>query len=304
MTEQSQYAPHPASAPAGAGGGISVQPRPGGFGAEISGIDLSAPLSQAQRTAVRRAWTDHSVVWFPDQKLDIAGLERFTAQMGPFGEDPFILPMEDHPNVLELRREPDETAKNFGAGWHSDWSFQEAPPAATLLLAKTVPPVGGDTLFADTYAAYEALPPDTREQLKSLRAVHSARRPYGRDGLYANEADPRTMKIVTGAAAEATRTHPVIRTHPVSGREALYVNPIYTVGLEGHSEAAADAILQPLFAHMLEDRFIYRHQWRPDMLTMWDNRCTMHFADGGYDGHLRVMYRTTVAGEAPMLRPT
>jgi taurine dioxygenase len=279
---------------------ISVEPEPTGFGARITGLDLRQPLTPRTLTEVKAAWARHAVVAFPDQPLDLDQLEAFTREIGPFGVDPFIKPMPGHPNVLELRREPDEKATNFGAGWHSDWSFQATPPAATLLHSEVVPPVGGDTLFCDATAAYAALSSTMKAMLRPLRAVHSAGRAYGTKGVFARETEKRTLKIIVSEEADQTLTHPLVRTHPVTGRKALFVSPVYTVGIEGLAPAEGQAILGFLFAHMIQDQFIYRHHWREQMLLMWDNRCTMHFAEGGYDGHLRLMHRTTVAGEPPI----
>jgi taurine dioxygenase len=279
---------------------IDVTPQPSGFGAEITGLDLSHPLPSQVLEEVKAAWAAHGVVAFPDQPLSLEAQEAFTQAMGGFGHDPYIKPMEGHPNVLELRREPDEKATNFGAGWHSDWSFQERPPAATLLHSKVVPPVGGDTLFVDAARAYEALSPTLQAMLAPLRAVHSARQSYGTKGVFAKETEARTLQIIVSEEADGSLTHPLVRTHPVTGRKALYVSPVYTVGIEGMTAEEAKAILGFLFAHLTQDRFIYCHRWREQMLLMWDNRCTMHFAEGGYDGHLRLMHRTTVAGDVPV----
>lgn len=279
---------------------ITVTPQDTGFGALIEGVDLSRPLPPAALQAVKAAWARHSVVAFPGQPLSLEALEAFTQSIGPFGVDPFIAPMPGHPNVLELRREPDEKATNFGAGWHSDWSFQKTPPAATLLRSQVVPPVGGDTLFADCSRAYEALSPVMRAMLAPLRAVHSASRAYGTQGVFAKESAKRTMEIIVSPEADKTLTHPLVRTHPVTGRKALFVSPVYTVGIEGMTVPESQAILGFLFAHIVQEPFVYRHKWSKDMLLMWDNRCTVHFAEGGYDGHLRVMHRTTVAGDAPV----
>lgn len=279
---------------------IVVTPQETGFGARIEGVDLSRPLPPAVLATVKAAWAKHSVVAFPGQPLSLEALEAFTQTIGPFGVDPFIAPMPGHPNVLELRREPDETATNFGAGWHSDWSFQKTPPAATLLRSQVIPPVGGDTLFADCSRAYEALSPVMKKMLEGVRAIHSASRAYGTQGVFAKESAKRTMEIIVSPEADKTLTHPLVRTHPVTGRKALFVSPVYTVGIEGMTVAESQAILGFLFAHIVQEQFVYRHRWEKDMLLMWDNRCTVHFAEGGYDGHLRVMHRTTVAGEAPV----
>ena len=279
---------------------ITVTPQPTGFGAEITGLDLTRPLPAPVLAEVKAAWARHAVVAFPDQPLSLDQLEAFTLTMGGFGKDPFIKPMPGHPNVLELRREPDEKATNFGAGWHSDWSFQENPPAATLLHSEVVPPVGGDTLFCDCSRAYEALSPTMKAMLAPLQAIHSAGRAYGTKGVFARETEKRTLQIIVSEEADQSLTHPLVRTHPVTGRKALFVSPVYTVGIEGLAPAETQAILGFLFAHMIQDQFIYRHRWRPKMLLMWDNRCTMHLAEGGYDGHLRLMHRTTVAGDVPV----
>ncbi|MDO9429885.1 MAG: TauD/TfdA family dioxygenase [Pseudomonadota bacterium] len=279
---------------------ISVTPQATGFGAEVAGLDLSKPLSPEILAEVKAAWASHSVVAFPNQPLSLDALEAFTQQIGAFGVDPFIAPMPGRPNVLELRREPDEKATNFGAGWHSDWSFQKEPPAATLLRSEVTPPVGGDTLFADCSRAYDALSDAMKAVLAPLRAIHSATRAYGTQGVFARETEKRTMEIIVSSEADKTLSHPLVRTHPVTGRKALFVSPTYTVGIEGMSLKESHAILGFLFAHMTQEEFIYRHKWRAGMLLMWDNRCTVHLAEGGYDGHLRVMHRTTVAGDAPV----
>ena len=279
---------------------IAVTPQPSGFGAEITGLDLTRPLPPEVLAEVKAAWARHGVVAFPDQPMSLDALEAFTLAMGGFGHDPYIKPMAGHPNVLELRREPDEKATNFGAGWHSDWSFQATPPAATLLHSKVIPPVGGDTLYVDAARAYEALSPTMQAMLAPLRAIHSARQSYGTKGVFSKDTEKRTMQIIVSEEADASLTHPLVRTHPVTGRKALFVSPVYTVGIEHLTPEEAKAILGFLFAHLTQDQFIYRHRWREQMLLMWDNRCTMHFAEGGYDGHLRLMHRTTVAGDAPV----
>ena len=161
------------------------------------------------------------------------------------------------------------------------------------------PPVGGNTLYADTAAAYEALSGDARERLEGLRAVHSASAAYGEEGALAKDPNESSMAILTGETAHGTQLHPVVRTHPVTGRKSLFVNPVYTRAIEGMDETESKEILASLYAHMLQDEFVLDHAWADDMLTIWDNRRTMHLATGGYEGHPRLLYRTTVAGERP-----
>lgn len=279
--------------------GLTITPYESSFGAEISGVDLSSPLPEKVRLEILAAWAEYAVLSFRDQPLTLDQLEAFTQSIGPFGQDPFIEPMPGRPNVLELRREPDEKATNFGAGWHSDWSFLETPPAATLLRSEVTPPVGGETFFADGRRAYDDLSPTMKADLASLRAVHSAGRAYGVQGVFARETEKRTMKIVVSEEADTQLSHPLVRTHPVTGRKALYISPVYTVGIEGMGETESQDLLTSLFAHMIQPQYIYRHHWTQGAVLLWDNRCTMHLAKGGYDGHLRVMHRTTVAGEVP-----
>jgi taurine dioxygenase len=283
----------------GTGSTLSIEAGAAGFTAVVRGIDLRAGLDEASAKTIREAWARHGVLVFPDQPLDVDELETFTRSLGEFGEDPFIEAMPDHPHVLELRREPDEKATNFGAAWHSDWSFQPCPPAGTILHSQIVPPVGGDTLYADGHRAWEALSATMQSMLEGLRAIHSAAFAYGPRGVLAKDADRRTMKILVSEEAEKTETHPLVRRHPVTGRKALFVNPVYTVAIEGLHPDENFTLLKFLYDHMTKDEFVHRHRWQPDMLVLWDNRSTMHFADGGYDGHRRVMHRTTLAGDRP-----
>ena len=279
---------------------IKVGPQPSGFAAEVTGLDLSRPLKAETLAEVKSAWARHGVLAFPDQPLTLDQLEAFTLQIGPFGDDPYVKPMPGHPNVLEVRREPDEKVTPFGGAWHSDWSFQAQPPAATILRSETIPPVGGDTLYCDAASAYDALTDAMKAKLAPLRAVHSASRAYGPNSAYSRELHLRAMPIIVSPEADKTYVHPLVRTHPVTGKKALFVSPVYTVGIEGMAPNDADPLLAELHQHLVQDRFIYRHRWQAGMVVIWDNRCTMHNALGGYDGHRRVMHRTTVAGDAPV----
>lgn len=279
---------------------ISVIPNANGFGAAIETENLSNGLTTEDVLAVRQAWLEHQVIFFPDQPLNHDQLESFSRTFGNFGNDPYVQPIDGHSNILEVRREPDEAVAPFGGSWHSDWSFQEAPPAATILHAKIIPPVGGDTLYADGIAAYENLSERMRGELQDLQAIHSARRPYSHEGYVASGGPDRTMTILPNDDAWATQLHPIIRTHPESGRKALWVNPVYTLSVHGMTEVESTQLLAELFKHALSDKFIYAHKWQSNMLTMWDNRSVQHCAQGGYDGHRRVLHRTTLAGDKPV----
>lgn len=278
---------------------IRVAPLANGFGAEVTAIDLRTPLQADEVRTIRAAWLQHQVIFFPDQPLSHEQLERFSRYFGPFGKDPYVVPLKNHRHILEVRREPVEAIAPFGSSWHSDWSFQPKPPSATLLHSKVVPPVGGDTHFCSCTQAYAALPAATRTRLEGLQAIHSARRPYSRVGYQRGGGPQRSVKVRPSDSAWATQYHPLVRTHPETGEQALWVNPVYTIGIRGLSDRESAALLEEIFAHMLNPDFIYEHQWTADMLTMWDNRSVLHCAQGGYDGHLRVMHRTTVAGCAP-----
>lgn len=269
-----------------------------GFGAHVTNLEL-ANLTDAQVTELRSAWLDHQVLSFPDQPMTHEMLEAFTLRLGRFGHDPYVAPIEGHQNILEVRREPDEQVAPFGSAWHSDWSFQECPPAATLLHAKEIPPIGGDTWYADGYAAFDALEPQTQDYLSGLTALHSARRPYSHRGYVAGGGPDRSMKILPSDSALEITEHPLVRTHPETQRKVLWINQVYTIGIKELEDQKAAALLDRLLAHSVEERFVYKHRWAPDMLTLWDNRSVQHFAQGGYDGYRRVLHRTIVAGDKP-----
>ena len=225
---------------------LTVRPERHGFGAEVRGLDLSTELTPTLIAELRALWLEHQILYFPEQPLSHAALLRFAAGFGDFGENPYVESVAGQPHILEVRREPDETVSPFGASWHSDWSFQQSPPSATLLHAKIVPPVGGETLFADSYRAFESLDATLREDIMHLRALHSARRPYSHEGYARSGGNQRSMNIVPGDDAWATRSHPIIRTHPETGRQALWINPVYTIAIENMSHARSEALLNRL----------------------------------------------------------
>lgn len=285
--------------------GLRLAPAAHGFGAHVTGIELArfGDRAYAERwaPAVRRAWLQHQVLSFPAQPLTELELLAFRDALGPAGSDPYLRGLPHCPEIVEVKREADERASPFGGGWHSDWSFKARPPAATLLLAKVIPPVGGETWYADGFRAYEALPAWQQAQLADTTAVHSARRPYSPKGFAAGGGAARSMDIVPSDRAYASVRHPVLRRHPESGRTALWLNPVYVIDLQGPQIAAgeAEALLAALCRHLTQDTFVYRHRWEADMLTLWDNRSVAHCARGGYDGYRRLLLRTTVAGDEP-----
>ena len=269
------------------------------LGVTIEDIALNGSLSDQEVHDMREQWVKYGVAVFPRQSLTLEEYETFSQLFGPYGEEPFLIPMQDHPHVVQVHRKANEEAAHFGGAWHSDWSFQYQPPSATMLYSEIIPPQGGDTLFANTADAYDDLSDEMKERLIGVRAIHTAKLPYAKDGVYATEGKKRTMKIHTSDEANKTMSHPVVRTHRETGRQTLFINPVYTAALEGFSKEDSDLLLFELYSHMGQEKYIYRHQWEPDMLIMWDNRTVMHMAEGGYDGHERLLHRITVAGDTP-----
>lgn len=263
-------------------------------GAVVRGIDLRQPLDSDTLAAVRSAWLQHQVLAFVDQALTLEDLERFALCIGPYGQDPYFESVPGHPHVAQVKREADETSTIFADNFHSDWSFLARPPAATLLYGDIIPPVGGDTLFANQYAAWDALSPAMQALLKDRQGVHSARRGYAKSGRYGEGDKGRSMAIRYDDSALATQTQPIARVHPETGRTALFVSPGYTIGIDGMPDAEAQPLLLELFRHQTKPEFVYRHVWQQGTLLLWDNRCLVHAATGGYDGHRRLLHRITV----------
>lgn len=280
-------------------GPLRVEPSGQACGARVTGVDLSQPLHPATVSALRETWLKHRVLVFPDQTLDDDGLERFTQAMGGFGEDPFFAPLPGRKNVAAILREADEHSPLFAENWHSDWSFLKQPPAGTCLLAVDIPPVGGDTLFADQIGAYAALPPAEKARYAVLTAVHSARGAYAPDGTYGAKDAGRSMAIRPSEDARATRTHPLVQTHPETGERGFFSCAGYIIGIEGMADEQAFPLLRDVLAWQTRDEFVYRHRWEPGILVMWDNRSVLHRATGGYEGHRRELHRTTIKAWKP-----
>jgi taurine dioxygenase len=273
---------------------IDVKAQNAPCGACVTSVDLTKPLDAATIASLRAAWLQHQVLAFPDQPMSVDDLERFATTIGPYGPDPYFESIPGHPHVAQVKREADETTTIFADNWHSDWSFLPSPPAATLLFGNVIPPAGGDTLFANQYDAWNALSPSLKTLLQGKQGVHSARRGYARSGRYGEADKGRSMAIRYDDSALATQLHPVARVHPETQRVALYVSPGYTIGIDGLPDDEAQDLLRELYAHLGRDQFVYRHRWRPNMLVMWDNRCLVHAATGGYPGHRRLLHRITV----------
>lgn len=279
---------------------LTIDPSGQACGARVTGVDLTAPLSEETVAEIRVAWLEHHVLAFPDQAMSDDDLERFTLALGGFGEDPFIAPIPGRDHVIAVERLPDEDSPLFAENWHSDWSFQARPPAGTCLFSLVIPPMGGDTLYADQHLALEAMPGALRDRIEAKVAIHSARRAYAPDGSYGDkDRARRSMDIRPGPAAAATQHHPLIRRHPETGREGLFSAFGYIVGIEGMADAESHPLLTELYAWQSRPEFQYRHRWERNMLVMWDNRSVLHAATGGYAGHHRLLHRTTIAAWNP-----
>tara|TARA_B100001564_G_scaffold311140_1_gene283258 strand:- start:2489 stop:3322 length:834 start_codon:yes stop_codon:yes gene_type:complete len=265
-----------------------------GIGVEVSNFSLS-DLTEENTSFLRSKWVEYGLIVFPKLPLSHDEFKDFALSFGNFGDDPFISSLPDYPNIAEIKRSANEKATPFGGTWHSDWSFMKKPPSATLLHSKIIPPVGGNTLFANTEKSFAALPEKMKNKLRNLKIIHSAKIPYADDGFYALENEERSMKILPSKEAKATFSHPMIKIHPETKKECLFINPVYTINIEGFSEDESQELLWELYEHMTQDKFVYEHVWNEDMLIMWDNRTVMHQASGGYDGYDRLLHRITLA---------
>jgi taurine dioxygenase len=275
---------------------LEISPSGQPFGASVTGVDLSRPVSADVASEIRSAWLHHHVLAFPDQRMNDDDLERFTQLFGPFGDDPFIAPIPGRKHIIAVKRAADETAPIFAESWHTDWSFQEKPPAGTCLYGITIPPQGGDTLFANQHLALEQMPGSLRRRIEGRHAVHSARNAYAPAGFYGEQdrASGRSMDIRPSDDAEATQLHAIISHHPETGREALFGCAGYIIGIDGMEQAQAWELITEIFRWQTQPQFQYRQKWQPSMLVMWDNRSLLHMATGGYKGFDRLLHRTTI----------
>ena len=267
---------------------LTVQPTGGALGAVVTGIDLSQPQPATTTAEIRRAWLDHLVLVFPDQPLTPDDYEAFARTIGTPMQYPFVDSIEENPFIIEVRKEPHET-ENFGGAWHSDTVYLERPPMASMLLARDVPPTGGDTEFANMYMAWDTLDDERRTMLDGRRAMHSSALA---DALRDHRVDDAHRTVFES-------THPAVRTHPETGRKALYVNGAHTHALEGVDPELGRSVLDAVFAHQVQPAHVWRLQWQPNTLALWDNRCTLHHPRNDYQGHRRVMHRITLEGDVP-----
>lgn len=275
---------------------LTISPVGSALGAEITGVDV-ATLDDDGIAAIRQAVLDHLVVMIRGQHtLGIDGLEAFTARLGEPIETPFVGSLRGHPHVVRVIKEADETSPNFGGGWHTDLSYLPTPPSFTLLWAHDVPPYGGDTMWTNQYRALDVLSDGLKDTLRTMTAVHSAAGPYSARGYYAATMSGAAMDIRPSDEALSEQEHPVIVTHPETGRESLFVDSGYVSRFGGWTAAESRPLLQHLFAACTRDTNVVRMRWQNGTLGIWDNRATQHQALDDYAGFRRELFRTTVAG--------
>lgn len=273
---------------------IEVRRLAGAIGAEIHGVDLARGVSDAVFAEIYRAWLEHQVIFFRGQDLPSAQFQSFAERFGEVIEYPFVKGIEGFPLIIPVTKLEHER-HNFGGLWHTDTAYLDVPPKATMLIAREVPPHGGDTLFASAYAAYEALSPALQAMLAPLKAVNMSAR--------ADVTKTREDRIKDAPGKSVSREfvaeHPVVRTHPETGRKALYVNSGHTARFAGMTDEESRPLLEYLFAHLTRPEFTCRFSWQPGSIAFWDNRCVQHNPVNDYHGYRRVMHRITLKGDRP-----
>lgn len=279
---------------------INVTPLTTTIGAEVDGADLSKPLSEATAGSLRDLLARHFVLFFRAQHLNLEEQKQFTAIFGPLLTLPYVSPLDGDPEVIRVYKGADESGGVFGGDWHTDFSFLERPPAGSVLSAATVPPHGGDTLWVSQAAAWDALPAPLQDLLIGRDAVHVGK-PYG--VKWAPPVETQTGAGMTMSrgdpAADEDQLHPAVLKHPGTGRNMLFLNPTYTVRLDGMSEEESRPILESIQSHSIRPEFTCRFRWSPGTVAIWDNLATQHYAVNDYHGHERLMYRTTFGGHLP-----
>lgn len=274
--------------------GVRVRRLTGGCGAEVLGVDLGAELSNSQWEAIRLAFHTHGVIFFRDQKLTPEQHIKFARRWGRIDINRFFKPIDGFPEIATVEKGEFEKA-NVGGDWHADHSYDEIPAMGSILVARELPDEGGDTMFASMYSAYQALSNGLKQTLQGLRAVHSAAHVFGRDGL-ASKARNGQITHRNADLAEGEVSHPVVISHPETGRPSLYVNPIFTLRFEGWTADESRPLLTHLYREATRPELTCRFRWAPGSIAFWDNRATWHYAVNDYHGHRRLMHRITVAG--------
>lgn len=271
-------------------------PLTGALGAEIHGVDLASPLGEEALAEIHAAWLQHLVIFFREQTITPAQQVAFARHFGALDTYPFIRPLPGYPEVIPIIKEP-QNRYNFGGGWHSDTAYVQKPPQATMLYAVAVPKHGGDTLFANMYAAYEALSPGMQSLLDGLIGVFTPSKVHGAAGFYAH-AD-HAMDKQQSVDPEQRVEHPIVRSHPETGRKALYLSSPHTERFKRMRAEESRPLIDFLSQHATRAEFTTRFRWRAGSLALWDNRCAQHYALNDYHGQRREMHRITIQGDVP-----
>lgn len=277
-------------------GEIQVRPLAGAVGAEVLGVDLSRELGNSQFATIRQAFHDHGVIFFRDQDLTPEDHIAFAERWGKINVNRFFHPVEGYPQIAEVLKEPDQK-KNIGSAWHTDHSYDQIPAMGSILYAREVPPVGGDTLFASMHHAYEALSDGLKETLEGLQAWHSSRHAFG--AARYQEQDPEGdfgNRLGNPEAAQQDALHPVVIRHPETGRKVLYVNSDFTLRIDGWTDEESKPLLDYLYRHGARPEFTCRFHWEKGSVAFWDNRAVWHYAINDYHGYRRYMHRITIEG--------
>ena len=274
-------------------GEMHINPLAAHCGAEVTGIDVRA-IGDDEMAAIRTALAETGVVLLRDQQLSPEDHIAFARRWGAIDVNNYFPANGGYPEIAEVRKAETQFV-NIGGGWHTDHSYDPVPAMGSILVARELPPVGGDTLFASMGAAYDALSDGLKATLGGLRAVHSADHIYGHDGIYAKTDQAADLK---GHDISANAVHPAVIHHPVTGRKLLYVNPAFTLHFEGWTREESQPLLQYLYSVAMREEFQCRLQWQPGSVAVWDNRSTWHFAANDYQGHRRLMHRITISGVA------
>ena len=273
-------------------GQIEVVPVSGGVGVEVHNVDIKRGINAGTFDELRAAFVEHGLIFMRDQDITPDEHIAFAERWGEININRFFPRLDGYDQIATVTKEPDQTT-NIGGGWHTDHSYDHVPAMGSILIARETPPVGGDTLFACMYTAYDTLSDGLRQTLEDMKAVHSSRHVFGEQSSYRD-----TMKDRFSNPEDATQdaVHPVVITHPESGRKALYVNPGFTLHFDGWTAAESKPLLDYLYAHAVQLEHTTRFQWAPGSIAFWDNRCTWHYALNDYHGTRREMHRITIEG--------
>jgi len=276
---------------------ITIRPSGGGVGAFVDGIDLARDLSDNVVGTLRSAIGEHGVLFFRDQELSPEDHIDFAEKFGPINVNRFFAHVDGYEKIAQVLKEPNQK-KNIGGGWHTDHTYDTEPAMGSILVARETPEFGGDTMYASTCRAYETLSDGFKSILKGLNGVHSSRHVFGPQARYVQKGEDTAGRLGNNEAATQDSAHPLVIRHPISGRESIYVNPGFTVGIEGWDDKEAEPFLKILYDHIAKPEHTYRFQWAPGSVAFWDNRATWHYAVNDYHGARRLMHRITIEGEA------